>query len=802
MNPARQAALSRPPPSSSPSSSLLKKKGGRKYDRKVQEEEELEMKWQAHRAKLQAHTPAAPATPPSYLPPSLRPPPPTSVPAPLNGAHLSEEQHLSLYHLLSYPPNSLPPPSPPFLALLSSQLSSLTSSLTPQPSDLAAKQAVIDRIRAAIRPLWGEEADVLPFGSFCTGLSLPHSDIDVALRLPLSTPKTVASDLRDVQTAITCQSFERLPSFRLLSRARIPILRYVDEDRGVKVDLCVNREDGVKAVGVMKGYGERYPQVRPLVLALKLLLKRVGLNEVYSGGVSSYILQLMTIFFLQVYTMAQGHSQQQPDTATPGEEGKGNGEGQGGGKEDEAELGRLFFSFLDFYGNRFDYVNYGIMLGPLPSDEQPEPPTCSYFSKMERGWVDVEHPGLLSIEDPVDATHDVASSCFGIGRVQRCFSLAHERLCMMSAEWEHTGQITPLVNPTSDAQQQGKADDSKEATHTNGQHAEKANADDDEAADEKKAKKAKAKKRQPESSSDDDDEDNDGVDALAALSPLERKVREDDARVLVGPILSVLFTRQLYVSQVLIDHEDAKAKEKTAGVKVAPMDAKALKRAAKRERRRQSGKVVPEEADVKPSDPSKVRKRTKKEKKARKLEKRRQRAEGESGRTGGGEGGGEEAQAADQSEALEEKREKKRRKVKAEAQEEEAKEEAVVEEGPKSKKKSKKRRAESEEVKADVDGVECEAQLPQAEAKTAAEPGELPVERERKKEKNKKEKKRRAQSEKVKAGDEGAEAEGQLLQAESTTAAESDELAVEGKKKKRRKEKRSKAEANADNHDE
>ena len=736
INPARQAALARAPPTPTPPSSAARPaKKGRKYERKVMEEEELEMKWQAHRAKVFSHTALGSIVPPSYLPPSIRPPPPLTVPPAANGKYLSEAQHLSLYHLLSYPPNSLPPPSPSFLTLLSSELSTFTQSITPPPSDVTSKAEVLDRIRAAIRPLWGEEADVIPFGSFCTGLSLPHSDVDVALRLPHSTPRSVAGDLRDVQTAITCQPFERLPTFKLLSRARIPILRYVDEDRGVKVDLCVNRDDGVRAVAVMREYGERYRAVRPLVLALKMMLKRVGLSEVYSGGINSYTLQLMAIFFLQVYYMAEG----KPEGGGGSAEGEGKGKGEGEQQGDATELGRLFFSFLDFYGNRFDYVNYGIMLGPLPSEEQPDPPSCSYFSKMERGWVDVEHPALLSIEDPCDATHDVASSSFGIGRVQRCFSLAHERLCMMSAEWEHTGQIKPLVDPTSDGDQQGKVEEHKEP-QLNPEQTQQTEAEDDGPAKEKDAKKRKkgekAAKDDSSSASSSSDDDSGGV-AFALLSPLERKARRDDLRMQIGPVLSVLFTRQLYLTQLLIDYEDDRAKEKVGG-KAAPLDAKALKKAAKRERRRLSGKVVPDEADVKQRDGSKL---TKKERKARKRAKKLQRVAEQQQKAGeashacsSGEGG-EEAQAATQSSAGDGKREKKRRRAKAEVAVDEAKEEAMTDEQGQQDKSSRMRRREGEKVEANAEGRQGEGPTQTA---AAAESAEVSLERkERKKKKEK-----------------------------------------------------------------
>ena len=44
------------------------------------------------------------------------------------------------------------------------------------------------------------------------------------------------------------------------------------------------------------------PPLRPLVLVLKFFLAQRGLNETFTGGVGSYMLQLMVVSFLQQRT--------------------------------------------------------------------------------------------------------------------------------------------------------------------------------------------------------------------------------------------------------------------------------------------------------------------------------------------------------------------------------------------------------------------------------------------------------------------------------------------------------------------
>ena len=57
--------------------------------------------------------------------------------------------------------------------------------------------------------------------------------------------------------------------------------------------------NGLNNVAMIKAYGKTYPFLPPLFLVLKQFLVCRDLNEVYTGGVSSYALILMIVSFLQ-----------------------------------------------------------------------------------------------------------------------------------------------------------------------------------------------------------------------------------------------------------------------------------------------------------------------------------------------------------------------------------------------------------------------------------------------------------------------------------------------------------------------
>jgi non-canonical poly(A) RNA polymerase PAPD5/7 len=68
----------------------------------------------------------------------------------------------------------------------------------------------------------------------------------------------------------------------------------------VKVDISFNMQNGVRSAKLITEFKERFPVLAPLVMVLKHFLLERDLNEVFTGGISSYSLILLTISFLQV----------------------------------------------------------------------------------------------------------------------------------------------------------------------------------------------------------------------------------------------------------------------------------------------------------------------------------------------------------------------------------------------------------------------------------------------------------------------------------------------------------------------
>ena len=67
----------------------------------------------------------------------------------------------------------------------------------------------------------------------------------------------------------------------------------------IKVDISFNMQSGVTSVALIKEFIHEFPALEYLVLLLKQFLLQRDMNEVWTGGISSYGLILMVVSFLQ-----------------------------------------------------------------------------------------------------------------------------------------------------------------------------------------------------------------------------------------------------------------------------------------------------------------------------------------------------------------------------------------------------------------------------------------------------------------------------------------------------------------------
>ncbi|CAG5107900.1 Oidioi.mRNA.OKI2018_I69.chr1.g3543.t2.cds [Oikopleura dioica] len=269
------------------------------------------------------------------------------------------------------------------------------------PEEYTMRHDVVLRVEEAIKQEFpGAQVEV--FGSFQTGLYLPTSDIDMVVlgeKIDQRYGNPQNSPHYRLQDRLLKQGIAERYNIKVIDSAAVPIIKMRDMITDIKVDISFNMKTGVTAIGLVKGYIRQFPALRYLVLVLKQFLLQRDMNEVWTGGISSYGLILMVVSFLQ--------QQGADDTA------------------DEVNLGVLLIKFLRFYGMEFEYSKCCIRVkngGQFIKKEE----MAAQMKEAPSGPKYV--PNFLSIEDPLTPSNDVGRASHGAENVKDAFLFAYRLL--------------------------------------------------------------------------------------------------------------------------------------------------------------------------------------------------------------------------------------------------------------------------------------------------------------------------------------------------------------------------------------
>jgi non-canonical poly(A) RNA polymerase PAPD5/7 len=183
----------------------------------------------------------------------------------------------------------------------------------------------------------------------------------------------------------------------VISKAKVPIIKFITTHGRFNVDISINQENGIEAGKIINGFLERWEAggaatsnrkgkekedalpdqrednlaLRALVMITKSFLSQRSMNEVFTGGLGSYAIVCLAISFLQMHPKIRR-----------------------GEIDPNKNLGALLMDYFELYGVYFNYEETGISIreGGM------------YFNKKRRGWHSYERDkkGLLSLEDPSD----------------------------------------------------------------------------------------------------------------------------------------------------------------------------------------------------------------------------------------------------------------------------------------------------------------------------------------------------------------------------------------------------------------
>ncbi|KAK0671868.1 putative Poly(A) RNA polymerase protein [Cercophora samala] len=270
--------------------------------------------------------------------------------------------------------------------------------IKPREFEQHLRHDLVQRMRSFCRRYW-RDSDMQPFGSFPSGLYLPTGDMDMVMvsdsYLQGGAAKyNLRKHLWQFKSYLLREGLAWEDDIEVITRAKVPLTKFVDQKTGLKVDISFENSTGITAIETFLAWKDMYPGMPALVTLIKHFLLMRGLNEPVNGGIGGFSVICLVVSMLQMMP-----------------------EVQSGAMDTRRHLGDLLMHFFDLYGNKFDYQNVAIRL---------EPP--GYVRKTQVDSFAYKNYDRLSIIDPNNEENDISGGSSNTGNIFALFARAHDDL--------------------------------------------------------------------------------------------------------------------------------------------------------------------------------------------------------------------------------------------------------------------------------------------------------------------------------------------------------------------------------------
>ncbi|KAG0250240.1 hypothetical protein BG011_008562 [Mortierella polycephala] len=171
--------------------------------------------------------------------------------------------------------------------------------LLPQPESFVHRASLLDRLQLLFTTEFPSKGlQLLPFGSYITGLGNTWSDIDICVFVNPGNfePYAQHSDVTHLAQFLKKHGMQEVVA---IADAKVPIIKFVDPATQIKCDLNVQHPLGIYNSQLIKTYLEIDARLGKLLYLLKYFAKGHGILDGSSGFLCSYAYILMVIVFLQ-----------------------------------------------------------------------------------------------------------------------------------------------------------------------------------------------------------------------------------------------------------------------------------------------------------------------------------------------------------------------------------------------------------------------------------------------------------------------------------------------------------------------
>lgn len=268
---------------------------------------------------------------------------------------------------------------------------------SPSRSEVNKRELALRRLESLVRGTW-PDASLQVYGSYATGFYLPEADIDVSLSSKSLASRRLQSEMyRFRQRLLKSRVGSHV---EVVTRARVPIIKYVDFVSSIPIDISFGQGNGAVGVSTVKAWLTEDPALKILVMVVRQFLRIRQLNEVVRGGIGGFATVCMVRAFLRQHPFAKNHASALRN------------------------VGALLLDFFDYYGNRFDNTRYAVISTGSGTPELISPPLLNQ---------------RIRIVDPNDNQNDVSKASFNYITVKKWFSKAAELLKVECVEWQEAG---------------------------------------------------------------------------------------------------------------------------------------------------------------------------------------------------------------------------------------------------------------------------------------------------------------------------------------------------------------------------